>query len=155
MLIYAASLVSSCSTMTRSLSLGAASGATAGTFVGAAIVRKDKPKSAVKGALVGGFLGAVASYFVHQGLKKRDEKTRKTLLFNLESFGITEPKKTESGDNPTLTKPVVDSQWVETRIEGNKLIQGHKVWIIKENPKWIPMGQTQEDAQEQPQTKED
>ena len=138
MLIYTASVVLGCSTITRSISLGATTGAATGTLMGAAMVKQDKAKSSAKGALVTGIVGAIAGYFIHHLLAKRDEKARKELLFNLESFGITESKKGQTGANPMLTKPQVDSQWVETRIEGNKLIEAHRVWIIKENPKWLP-----------------
>ena len=139
--------LSGCSSMNRSLSLGTVGGTVTGTFMGAAIARKDKPKNAAKCALIGGLMGAAAGYFIHKGLDKRDEKTRRELLFNLESFGISEPRqrqKVRDGGNPSLSKPVVDSQWVETRIEGNRLIEAHRVWIIKENPKWVPRGESRE-----------
>ena len=130
-------LLSSCSTMKRSLITGAITGTTTGTFAGAMVARKDKKEASLKGAFIGGILGLGLSWLAHKGLEKRDHKTRKELLLELERFGDKKPKaKGKSG--PSLSGPVVDSEWVETKVEGNKLIEGHRVWMIKENPQWVP-----------------
>ena len=130
-------LLGSCSTMKRTLMTGAITGATTGTFAGAVVAKKDKKEASVKGALIGGILGLGLSWFAHKRLEKRDHKTRRELLLNLERFGVGEPKaKGKAG--PVLSSPVVDSEWVETKVEDNKLIEGHRVWVIKENPQWVP-----------------
>ena len=127
-----------CSTLKRSLVAGALAGATTGVFAGAMARPTGKKDNAAKGALVGGALGLAAGWFVHEKAQRRDERTRRELLLNLEKFGVGGVPKADGGGNPALAKPVVDSEWVETRVEGNKLIEAHRVWVIKENSRWIP-----------------
>ena len=127
----------SCSTMKRTLITGAITGTTTGTFAGAMMARKDKKEASLKGAFVGGILGLALSWLAQKGLEKRDYKTRKEMLLELERFGNRKPK-TKGKSGPALSGPVVDSEWVETKVEGNKLIEGHRIWIIKENPQWVP-----------------
>ena len=131
-------LLSGCSTMKHSLVIGGITGAAAGTVTGAVIRPTDKKENAVTGALIGGLVGLAASYFIHGGLEKRDEKTRKELLLNLNRFGVGGVPKTDTDGNPALAKPVVNSEWVETRVKGNKLIEAHRVWVIEENSRWVP-----------------
>ncbi len=140
-------LLASCSTMRKTLVAGAAVGATTGTFAGATAARKDKKEAALKGALIGGLLGAVMGWFTHKRLEKRDYKTRRELLLKLERLGSPSKKLQSQGDlGPSLSEPVVDSEWRDARIEGNKLIEGHRVWIIKENPQWVPSGDNGEQS---------
>ena len=118
-----------CSTMKESLILGVSTGAIAG-----ASLNKNKKK----GALIGGAITGLATYFIYKGLKKRDQKIRRETLFNLDKFGVDYPKNYSSGNNPGLSMPVVESQWVDTQVQGKKLVEGHRVWMISEEPQWIP-----------------
>ncbi len=126
-----------CSTMRDSLIVGTTTGMATGAAAGAALSKNNKNQGALKGALITGAIGGIASYFIHKGLKKRDSKVRKDTLFNLEKFGVGGVPQNFS-NNPYLTKPAIDSQWVDTRVEGKKLIEGHRVWVITEDSKWLP-----------------
>ena len=130
-------LATGCSTMRESLTLGVSTGAATGAVAGASL-SKNRGQGALKGALVGGAISGIASYFIHKGLKKRDQKTRRETLFNLDKFGVDYPKNYSQENGPGLSKPVVESQWVDTQVQGKKLIEGHRVWIISEDPQWIP-----------------
>lgn len=130
-------LTTGCSTMRESLTLGVSTGAATGAVAGASL-SKNRGQGALKGALVGGAISGIASYFIHKGLKKRDQKTRRETLFNLDKFGVDYPKNYSQENGPGLSKPVVESQWVDTQVQGKKLIEGHRVWIISEDPQWIP-----------------
>ena len=130
-------MFTSCSTMKESLTLGVASGAATGAVAGASL-HKNSAKGALQGALLGGAISGIASYFIHKGLKKRDQKIRRNTLFNLDKFGVDYPKNYSAGGNPALSMPVVDSQWVDTQVKGKKLIEGHRVWVNSEEPQWIP-----------------
>ena len=130
-------LTTGCSTMRESLTLGVSTGAATGAVAGASL-SQDRGKGALKGALIGGAVSGIASYFIHKGLKKRDQKTRQETLFNLDKFGVDYPKNYSQGSGPGLSMPVVESQWVDTQVQGKKLIEGHRVWIISEDPQWIP-----------------
>ncbi|WP_127718213.1 hypothetical protein [Halobacteriovorax sp. HLS] len=130
-------MTTGCSTMRESLTLGISTGAATGAVAGASL-NKNSGKGALQGALVGGAISGIASYFIHKGLKKRDQKTRRETLFNLDKFGIDYPKNYSTGNGPGLSMPVVESEWVDTQVKGKKLVEGHRVWIISEEPQWIP-----------------
>lgn len=145
-------LISSCSTMKESVSLGILTGAGTGAISGALISRNNpKPeKGAAIGAAVGAAVGGIASYFIHQGLENRDSSVRKDTLFNLDTHGISTPKGTPSNpskDHPELSQPSVEELYVEPHAEGRKFIGGHSVWIINEDPTWKESGTSKKGGQ--------
>lgn len=137
LIMIIAIMTTGCSTMRESLTLGISTGAATGAVAGASL-NKNSGKGALQGALVGGAISGIASYFIHKGLKKRDQKTRRETLFNLDKFGVDYPKNYSTGNGPGLSMPVVESEWVDTQVKGKKLVEGHRVWIISEEPRWIP-----------------
>ena len=131
-------ILCSCATMSDSLILGIGSGAAAGSAI-ANQNNGDKGAGAAVGAVIGGF----SAYLIHKGIERREEKIRRDTLLNLEKFDVSTPPKSGMVSIPTggghfLTKPVVDMEWVETQVQGDKLVEGHRVWRIIEKPKWIP-----------------
>ena len=125
-----------CSTMKNSIVTGLSAGAITGGTTG--VIAGKKKKDALTGMLIGGLVGGVASYFIHNGLEKRDKIVRKDTLLNLEKFDIQAPYSFNGETEHGLSMPTVDSQWIETQVKGKKLIEGHRMWIISEDPKWIP-----------------
>lgn len=128
----------SCASMSDSIMLGIGSGAAAGVAI-ANQGQKDSGSGAAVGALVGG----LSAYFIHKGIQNREERVRRETLLNLEKYDVSAPTKGGSVTIPTggghfLTKPVVDMEWMETQVQGDKLVEGHRVWRIVEKPKWIP-----------------
>lgn len=138
LIVLGAFVTTGCSTMRDSLVVGTTSGAAAGAIAGASMNKQARRKGALQGALVGGAISAVASYFIHKGLEKRDNKVRRKTLFNLDKFGVDYPQNFSQDYSPTISKPVVESQWIDTQVKGKKLIEGHRVWIISEEPQWLP-----------------
>jgi hypothetical protein len=139
-------ILSSCATMSDSLILGASSGAATG-----AIISNQTQGNSSTGAAVGALIGGISAYFIHKGIEKRDEKVRRQTLLNLEKFDVSTPPKSAAPPIPTsgghfLTKPVVDMDWIETQVQGDKLVEGHRVWKIVEKPKWIPSDDTNKDS---------
>ena len=77
-----------CASMSGSLLIGVGTGAALGTAAGVGFSAQDRGGGAWKGALIGAGIGLVSSYFVHNGLEKRDADTRRETLLNLERFGV-------------------------------------------------------------------
>lgn len=135
-------LLSGCSTMSNSIMLGVGSGAAVGAIAGnQSGGGSDRASS---GAAIGAAVGALSAYLIHKGLEKRDEKLRRETLLNLERYDVSAPSRSlpssayPAGGGHLLTKPSVDVEWIETKVDGDKLIEGHRVWRIIEKPKWIP-----------------
>lgn len=136
-LLLAGSLIG-CSTMRESLVLGAGTGVATGAVTGAIMSSEHRGQGALIGALVGGAIGSISSYFIHKGVESRDEKVRRDTLFNLEKFNVSAPNTGSSDRGPRLSMPVVEGQWVDTQVQGKKLVEGHRVWVISEEPQWMP-----------------
>jgi hypothetical protein len=129
-----------CSTMRESLMVGAGAGAATGAIGAYAMSDRNKGQAVLQGALIGGAVGGIASYFLHNGLEQRDDRTIRDTLFNLEKFNVSTPSnyQNSSSTGPGLTVPKVDAQWVDTQVQGKKLIEGHRVWVITEDAQWVP-----------------
>ena len=82
-------LLFNCSSVERSVGMGAIGGAAGGSLGGAYVGGKPYGKSFAKKGLVWGSLtGALTGYFIHQGLEKRDAKVRRETLLNLKKFDV-------------------------------------------------------------------
>lgn len=130
----------SCSTIKKSFVFGTGTGAAAGAIGASMLANNNKGQAALQGALVGGAIGGLASYFIHKGIDKRDERIRRETLFNLEKFNVSTPinLNKSNSEGPGMSIPKVEAQWVDTQVQGKKLVEGHRVWIITEDPQWIP-----------------
>lgn len=118
--------------MRGSVLLGAGSGAAAGAALGASSNRGDRGQGALVGAGVGAIVGGITSYLIHGGLQDRDAETRKETLFGLERFGVSSVPKGNSSI-PSVSFQVVEEQKIETHRQGNKIIEGHRIWILSDD----------------------
>lgn len=121
--LFAQLLLTGCATMQDSLILGASMGAVSGGSMGNLSTNRSQRGTAI-GALVGAGLGAAFGYLAHKDNQQK-EAMRQAMLNG------TEPAK-----NPRLTEPRYRSIWVPDKIEGDRYIQGHRVFIIEESGKW-------------------
>ena len=128
-----------CSSMERAVMFGVASGAVVGTSAGLMVGGDDQTESALIGLGIGAVVGAIASYAIQGGIDKHDDETRRETLFNLENHGIKSSlggKANSSDIDSLLTVPDVEENWIETHVDGKKLIEGHKVWTILDSTNW-------------------
>lgn len=130
----------SCSTMRDSLLTGIGSGAALGAAGGSLSGSHDKKKATIAGALIGAAIGGIGSYFLHKKIKRKEEKIRRDTLFNLDRHDVSAPLgfKAKSGYGHGVSMPMVESEWVDTQVKGKKLVEGHRIWMITEDAKWIP-----------------
>jgi hypothetical protein len=122
--IVALSIVTtSCATAQSSSLLGLSVGLVVGAGAGAAAGQANhtETKSAAIGAAVGAALGALMGYLAH-----RDQTSKAKLS--------AEPQ--DYGPPPSLTKPVVRRVWVPDKVESDKLVRGHFIYVLEKPSGW-------------------
>ena len=87
--VLVAVFASSCATQSRTTMLGMGVGAGTGAITGA--ITEGDGKGVVYSGLAFAFVGALAGFFSHEALEKRDERVRKEAIFKIE------PKKIKGG----------------------------------------------------------
>lgn len=127
--------------MKDSLVTGIGAGAVVGAAGSSATYKgQKKGKAAISGALIGAAIGGLTSYFIHDGLKKRDAKTRRETIFNLDKHNVSAPRGYQMQGNHGITMPVVEGEVIEEHVspDGKRLIESHRIWHIKEDAQWVP-----------------
>ena len=112
-----------CATARDSMILGISMGAAAGGGMGNLSTAHSAQGTAI-GALIGAGIGAAFGYLGHKEflLKRQPPHTV--------SNGTDNPK------TPRVTEPRYRSIWVPDKIEGERYIQGHRVFILEDTGKW-------------------
>lgn len=110
---------SGCSTSRRSVLLGSTFGASLGTGMGLAA---GGAKGAAVGGPVGALTGGILGYLAH-----REEEKKKA------SQSAQSPR---SLNVPALNRPEVRTLWVPERIENDRFIEGHRIFIIDKQSTW-------------------
>jgi hypothetical protein len=151
-LMTALTMVSGCATMKDGLILGAGSGAVAGAAVGLA-THSGGAGSALIGGAIGAAVGTGIAYLVQGNLESRDNEVRKNTLFSLEKFGVSDVPS-QSSSVPAITFHVVEEQKVETHRQGNRVIEGHRIWILSDDSNILYSG-GQKPKQGEPQKEND
>lgn len=114
----------SCATVEKSTILGGFIGGTAGALIGnAAGSDGHRDTSTAIGAAVGLGIGALIGY---NGYKDKEKKDHAKLLQQT-------PFDTKA---PLLTAPKVRRVWVPAKIEGEKYIDGHYMYVIEKISGW-------------------
>lgn len=116
--------LSSCASMEKSTILGAVIGATAGGLIGNSAGDGDRRgHSTSVGAAVGAGLGGLIGYAAYKDKqKKAQQETLKENPF--------------ASKAPSLTAPKVRRVWVPSRIEGDRYIDGHYMYLIEKTSGW-------------------
>ena len=92
-LFFLVGLCFGCSSIEKSVLLGVGTGLVLGSANGAVMQSENRGHIIAQGALIGGVVGGIVSYFTHNALEQRDEKVRRETLFNLEKFNVLTPAK--------------------------------------------------------------
>lgn len=122
-------LASGCATMKQSLILGAGSGIAAGATLGVMTNSSNVGEGALIGGAIGALIGMSTAYLIKNELDDRDSEVRKDTLFSLEKFGVSAVPH-QGVSTPAISFPVVGEERIETHRQGNKVIEGHRVWIL-------------------------
>lgn len=119
-------ILSGCSTLKESTLLGIGVGSVVGAGVGAAAgsPRGNENRGAMTGAAVGAALGGLMGFL---DFKERSKK---------EALKIGSGNGNGNTEAPFLTKPKVQRVWVPEKIEGDKYISGHWIYVIDRPSVW-------------------
>lgn len=133
--------LSGCASMKESIVTGVGVGATSGAIIGSLSNKGNRNQGALSGALIGAAIGGLSSYIIHGSLEKRDARTRKKTLLNLDKYSVSTPTRGGGGvQDFRLTAPEVEKECFDWEIKNNKLVQQHCVWAIKGDSYWTPKG---------------
>jgi hypothetical protein len=90
---------------------------------GAGLIAEKSAGSALIGAGIGGIIGAAVGYLFHNPNNKKE-----AFLKPLE--------KNKNDSSPSITSPEINRIWVPEKIEGNKYIEGHYIYLIDKQSVW-------------------
>jgi outer membrane lipoprotein SlyB len=130
-------IISACATSTKSVMLGASSGAAAGAGIGVLVDPGPKGhgriKNAYVGAAAGAVLGGAAGYLIHDSMEARESAA----FEKGKSEGLTKLSQVSSNGNPpNLIPPKVEVRFVDDQVKGNSFIPAHFEYIILEPARW-------------------
>jgi hypothetical protein len=118
LLAYSLTLVS-CSSVPPKVYVGGLLGAGLGTALGHQVDGSDQ--SRIIGAIVGAGIGTLIASTA--GTSSAEKSALK-------------PGKSPEDEFPELSSPKLRSIWVPDKIEGNKYIKGHQIYIIEDPGTW-------------------
>lgn len=123
LLALSLTMATGCASLNQSMLLGASVGAAS---MGAAgnLATNHRPEGTALGALTGAALGAAIGYFSAQDLAAKARLARDLEMAH------------ESPVEPKLTRPKYRQIWVPAKIEGDRYIEGHRLYIIEDPGKW-------------------
>lgn len=118
-LFISAIVFTGCASAKKSALLGGAIGGLAGAAIGQA--NSQNTEGAAVGAIAGAAIGGLIGYssFKEKPNIKNDQETK----VDEETF-------------PSITKPKLRAVWVSDKIEGNKYIKGHWIYVIEDAGSW-------------------
>ncbi len=117
-------MLASCSSLEKSTILGAIIGGAAGGYIGKSSSSEGaREQSLVFGSALGAGLGSWIGYSAFKGKIKKDQEN----LLKQNPF---------ESRTPSLTAPKVRRIWVPARIEGEKYIDGHYMYLLEKTSGW-------------------
>lgn len=124
-------LQTGCSSMGKSVGLGSAIGAGTGAALGGILSQDGKYRT--RNVIIGAGVGAVAGGFAGSAVYGNNERDKELAFLKGKE---TERKSSKSQATPALQEPKVEASWVESKVVGNRYIEGHFEYIITEPTRW-------------------
>ncbi|MEZ4872627.1 MAG: hypothetical protein R2827_10425 [Bdellovibrionales bacterium] len=124
-------LQTGCSSMGKSVGLGSAIGAGTGAALGGIMSQDGKYRT--RNVIVGAGVGAVAGGFAGSAIYGSNERDKELAFLK----GKEAERKSSKGQaTPALQQPKVEAVWVESKVVGNRYIEGHFEYVITEPTRW-------------------
>ncbi|MBS1958981.1 MAG: hypothetical protein JST80_05875 [Bdellovibrionales bacterium] len=126
-------LQTGCSTMGKSVGLGSAIGAGTGAALGGIVDAGNNGQYRTRNVIIGAGVGAIAGGFVGNAIHENNEKDKELSYLKGKE---AQRKSQKAGSPPSLQEPKVEAVWVESKVTGNRYIEGHFEYIITEPTRW-------------------
>jgi len=110
-----------CASKQSSILTGAAIGGATGTVLGHQ--QKGNEKARIVGGASGMMVGGLIGYLYNRQAKERRSK-KQNVKADLKSIA------------PNLTRSKVSMYWEPDKIDGNKFVEKHRVWVLESGPHW-------------------
>jgi uncharacterized protein YcfJ len=122
-----------CSSMGKSASLGTAIGAGTGAALGGIVDPGKNGKYRTRNVIIGASVGAIAGGFTGAAIHENNERDKELAYLK----GREARRKSSEGKTPpSLQQPKVEAQWVESKVVGNRYVDGHFEYVITEPTRW-------------------
>lgn len=126
-------LQTGCSTMGKSVGLGTAIGAGTGAALGGIVDPGKHGQYRTRNVIIGAGLGAIAGGLTSAAIHENNDRDKELAYLK----GKEAERKSAKGKSiPSLQEPKVEAVWVESKIAGNRYIEGHFEYIITEPTRW-------------------
>ena len=126
-------LQTGCTTLGKSVGLGTAIGAGSGAMLGGIVDPGKKGQFRTRNVIIGAGVGAIAGGFAGSSIHENNEKDKELAYLKGRE---AERKSSKAGSPPSLQQPKVEAVWVESKVAGNRYIEGHFEYIITEPTRW-------------------
>lgn len=128
-LVLAAILSTSCSSRSKSVGLGSSLGAGMGAAIGGIMDPGRNGKYRTRNVIIGASAGAIAGGFAGSNLFDQKEQEKEIELLKAK-------RSVPAPTPPELERPKVEARWVESKVMGNRWVEGHYEYVISEPTRW-------------------
>lgn len=123
-----------CSTMGKSVGLGTAIGAGTGATLGGIVDPGKNGQYRTRNVIIGAGVGAIAGGFVGNSIHENNARDKELAYLKGKE---AQRKSSDAKSVPNLQQPKIEAQWVESKVQGNRYIEGHFEYIITEPTRWV------------------
>lgn len=120
---------SGCATQNKSVALGGLLGVGTGAAVGGIIDPGKNGKYRTRNVVIGAAVGGITGSMIGSELHENNERDKQLSYMK----GRESNKRTSV---PALQNPKVEAIWVDSKVSGNRYIEGHYEYIITEPTRW-------------------
>ena len=118
--------------MGKSVGLGTAIGAGTGAALGGIVDPGKHGQYRTRNVIIGAGLGAIAGGFAGSAIHESNDKDKELAYLK----GKEAERKNSTRSAPALQEPKVEAIWVESKVSGNRYVEGHFEYVITEPTRW-------------------
>lgn len=122
-----------CSSLGKSVGLGTAIGAGTGAALGGIVDPGKNGQYRTRNVIIGAGVGAIAGGLTGSAIHENNERDKELAYLKGQE---AQRKVSKSQSVPALQQPKVEAVWVESKVVGNRYIEGHFEYIITEPTRW-------------------